>query len=1103
MEIEHENMEIVEENIPTLPGNITTYINTIINPSNNTQATTQIRHIYEITEITDIDILQNIVKGNVDNELGDGDHDIARRGEETNPLIMYCEKNKKGGKSYINGIFVDFSFSYQGNRSQAKILEEMEKNIKLNQVTHKNRTITNFERTIVNIKKYMINLQEYLSGTQAETNTTEEGSQEKTNIIGGTILNTIVETHRGQEWNNNSYLAKMYKAQVTTTFDNPVHRYDMGIGRIYDNVIELNAHKNELNEINYIIQNGLPLLRFYPNYLPNAFSVFMKPDDFNNGKLPDILYTYYSKNDIFSRIDINNEVKRIKFLLQMVPKVLPEDKNFDLLLLHMFSNGTTTSYSIQHGQITANEVTHQLYGYPKRGCGKNVPLDKPKMVFEEDNNPFMKNCHILWGKTCGDGVSIEAANMLSYLTGQTVNVLSYDECCNLRATFITGLSTCQKQSTFAGTGLGFLSTHRNVEFFKSTNIGQRVEEIYKEKILKITNPHDYYQQQLQLLNDLKTLPQDITIIDEFVNKFINQKNAGLDLVFRDFKNFIDNNGFKDGSFDSVTFYDLGKFNIQNYIAEIDEYRSSFTKLLNDFNTRFEKIFMYNPRNLLGDEDIKDNIELGVRFMSSIEEKLIECGMSGGDLDDQRKQIVFTFLSTLMTSIGDQKVNTYCNHLYDNILGLFNKNFKDYFNNRPITINNSIDNDNDKYKELLELYDNIAGIGPEETEKYKNKCIIKKNINLLKFILRHQEFMTNLQSPYKIKINQKLINSKMNTNTKYSVLESKLQIYKTFYEETRQKFESPTKTTEKRKKNREDSNNSSTDTSPNKISKGMRGDIDNEKGENMEEVMEQDNSFSYLELTDIPPVITHVGFNEEILDEDNFNNVFRGVEDCDDTEIKLPSVEECIEMNNCDDPDNLFLGVTNFISNISTLCYTAFSNIFSFASTTVTDPNAESLERFEKSLEDIQKKMKENVRIQNELNGMTLRSGTTVESPIYQEEMARLEQEMAKLKSSAEDIERQINEIIKRQQQQPQDSASSSNENNGNNTSPPLKQKPGGRSFFPFSFSFFSRKKGGKKSPKKPAVTRRKNKKTFKRKTMKKRKIPKRKNKTRRRLRQRK
>jgi hypothetical protein len=132
----------------------------------------------------------------------------------------------------------------------------------------------------------------------------------------------------------------------------------------------------------------------------------------------------------------------------------------------------------------------------------------------------------------------------------------------------------------------------------------------------------------------------------------------------------------------------------------------------------------------------------------------------------------------MTSIGDQKVNTYCNHLYDNILGLFNKNFKDYFNNIPITIDNSIVSiDNDKYKELLELYDNIAGIGPEETEKYKNKCIIKKNINLLKFILRHQEFMTNLQSPYKV--NQKLINSKMNTNTKYSVLEHKVNNYKNF------------------------------------------------------------------------------------------------------------------------------------------------------------------------------------------------------------------------------------------------------------------------------------------------------------------------------------
>jgi hypothetical protein len=1061
----NDNMETEEEN------ELLKNINTNINPSNNTQATTQIPHIYEIT---DINILQNIVKGNVDNELGDGDHDIARRGEETNPLIMYCEKNKEG-ESYINGTFVQFSYSYQGNRSQTKILEEMEKNIKSNEVTHKNRTITNFERTIVNIKKYMINLQQYLSGTQAETNTTEEGSQEKTNIIGGTISNTIVETHRGQEWDNNSVpLAKMYKAKVTTTFDNP-GQPDMGIGRIYDNV-------REINNINYI-ENGLPLLRFYPNYFPNAFSIFIRKNEIND--IFKIITPYFQRK--IPLVGIQKEAEKIKNLLDTLNIVGEQD----LLLLHMFSNGTTTSYSIQYGQITANEVTHQLYGYPKRGCGKNVALDKPKMVFEHEIDSFMKNCHILWGKTCGDGVSIEAANMLSYLTDQPVNVLSYDECCNLRATFITGLSTCQKQSTFAGTGLGFLSTHRNVEFFKSTNIGQPVEEIYIKKILDISNnPNpNYFEEQLQLLkNKLKPLTQDITIIDEFVNKFIQQKNAGLDLVFSNFKNFIKNNGLKqDGSFDSVTFYDFGKFNIQNYIAEIDEYRSSFTKLLNDFNTRFEKIFMYNPRKTLDDNEfIVSNIELGVRFMSSIEEKLIECGMSGGDLDDQRKQIVFTFLSTLMTSIGDQKVKIYCVHLYKNILGLFYHSFD--INSKSVEGIKTIDDN--KYKELLELYDKIAGIGPEETEKYKNKCIIKKNINLLKFILRHQEFMTNLQSPYKI--NQKLINPKMNTNTKYSVLESKLQIYKTFYEETRQKFESPTKTTEKRKKNREDSNNSSTDTSPNKILKEMRGDIDNEKGENMEQDMEQDNSVFRLEFTHTPPVTPRVGFNEEILDEDNFNNVFRGVEDCHDTEIKLPSVEECTEMNNCDDPDNLFLGVTNFISNISTLCYTAFSNIFSSPTTTEREDEI-MLKSLEQTLISIQEVMKENVRSQNKLNGMTLRSGTTVESPIYQTEMARLEREMAELKRQAEAIEVEINLIIGIQQLQ--DSAPSSSLSNADVTPP--KQEP--RSYF----SFFFGKKGGKKSTKKSKMTRRKNKKTFKRKTMKKRKIPKRKNKTRRRLHQRK
>jgi hypothetical protein len=1067
----------------TLSDNINNYINSLT----NRQVTTQIQHIYEIDTP---DILKNIVKGNVDNELGDGDHDLVRKGEETNPLIMYCDKNKSG-QSYINGTFFNVSFTYKGmNRSQIKIVEEMEKNIKLNQVTHKNRTITEFERTTVNIEKYMINLQEYLSNPQPKINTT------------GPISNTIVETHRGQEWDNNRVpLAKMYKAKLTTTFDNP-GKPDMDIGEIYDMV------KPERKNINYN-ENGLPLLpllRFYPNYLPNAFSVFMKPDDFRS-KLNYILHTYYSKNDIFSGIDINIERDRIMILFSN----LPQDKKMDLLLLHMFSNENTTSYSIQYGQITANEVTHQLYGYPKRGCPENVVLDHPNMVFEDAINPFMKNCHILWGKTCGDGVSIEAANMLSYLTDQPVNVLSYDECCNLRATFITGLSTCQKQSTFAGTGLGFLSTHRNVKFFKSTNIGRRVEEIYKEKILEITNPDEYYGQQLQLLNNNNKLIshiQDITIIDEFVNKFIQKKNAVLDQIFNKFKFFIDNKGLnQDNRFDHKTFYELGKFNIQNYVAEIDEYRSSFTKLLNDFNTRFENIFMYNPRNPLGDEDIKDNIELGVRFMSSIEEKLIECGMSGTEnLDDQRKQIVFTFLSTLMTSIGDQKVKRYCVLLYNNILELFRSFIHDYniFIEDDVKnnyLNDVVINESDYDYLCKTLYDNIAGIGPEETEKYKNKCIIKENINLLKFILRHQEFMTNPDSPYKL--NQKLINSKMNTKTQYSVLEDKVDNYKGFYESTRNKFPSPIKTAEKRikdKKRSDESNtNSSTETSPDKSNEKTRG---TSKKVRITSISNKDiigdNDINRIltpeELSeDNRPSGFAIGFNEEIFDEDNFNNVFRGVEDCDDIENKLSSAEGCNNINNCDDPDNLFLGVTNFISNISTLCYTALSNIFSSLTTTDTE-----IERFEQEVKGIQEAMKINIIKQNQLiGGMTLRSGTTVELPNYQTEMDSLEQEMAKLKSRAEDIEREINKIIGNQQEQ--QIATSSSSSNVIRTPP---QTPGGSSYFPFSFSFFPGKKGGKKSPKKPAFTRRKNNKTSKRKTMKKRKIPKRKNKTRR-LRQRK
>ena len=73
---------------------------------------TRVIHIYDITDSAE---LIKIVSAYVNIELGDGEHDLQRTIDQKNPLILYCERHKTNGRSYINEIFVDFSYDYLGD----------------------------------------------------------------------------------------------------------------------------------------------------------------------------------------------------------------------------------------------------------------------------------------------------------------------------------------------------------------------------------------------------------------------------------------------------------------------------------------------------------------------------------------------------------------------------------------------------------------------------------------------------------------------------------------------------------------------------------------------------------------------------------------------------------------------------------------------------------------------------------------------------------------------------------------------------------------------------------------------------------------------------
>jgi hypothetical protein len=185
----------------------------------------------------------------------------------------------------------------------------------------------------------------------------------------------------------------------------------------------------------------------------------------------------------------SDELEKIKAELIAFIKDVKDNIMVDkLYLLHIFKvfnpntkGGPQYSFSLQHGQVALNDVSMELYGVNKRGsklCNilcKSPPVSTTmnnSMFFSDGMLSHMRNCHISYGKLCGDGVTIFAAKKAQFMPGEGYTALiSFDEFCCLRAVY-AGIIVAyqQRPSAIAGSGFGWLVGNRTHGIFQCGNI---------------------------------------------------------------------------------------------------------------------------------------------------------------------------------------------------------------------------------------------------------------------------------------------------------------------------------------------------------------------------------------------------------------------------------------------------------------------------------------------------------------------------------------------------------------------------------------------------------------------------------------------------------
>ena len=652
----------------------------------------------------------------------------------------------------------------------------------------------------------------------------------------------IIETHRRGNPVNlpRSYPGTnchMYKSKLSTIFDlNASSEMNiMEIGNINDTHIDL----PRVDKPTVIVDQPPPIniVRFFGNYFPNSFSIFIRRSElFNLNSLKGIINNYYNKFNQSESEGISNEQSKkilgnifgvsdsfdfttltnenIEHYIRSTTQLFVQDffensTSETIYLLHMFTDidSGNPTFSLQKDAVTADQVTMELFGIKKRNClslSSVKSLNNSLLFLSRIKSKITRDCHIIYAKTCGDGVAIEFVKILSYIYKQFIGLLSSDVCCDYRNLFENGYSIRQAPSKLAGTGLGLFAKTRQIEIYKNieinapsilTNINQILEKFHKKDLfywgVGIFNKN-YTNLFIVTVSGLFTAAQKpaintINTIIEQIKSYINQTfSTNLDLPENEYLKRIFNISINKFGFDVYynIYEELEKYNdllkflknstpdknnidmpklcndIQNLCSSpvlIHDDTNQIKYLVEDFMNRFINLDLlmskFNQNVLSSRESVDESIENNFKIIASME-NLLETIIT----DNKQEVKILTLYKLIQVIYPERGTNTLglrvINKYITNIINKIQEFsvMKENLNSQELYEDSFDCLDYFKqYDRIISVFNEKYLVRPQESEsQYLERQKIKQPLNLLKYILRAlkaKELLTNNELNY--------------------------------------------------------------------------------------------------------------------------------------------------------------------------------------------------------------------------------------------------------------------------------------------------------------------------------------------------------------------
>jgi len=739
-------------------------------------------HMFDVTDVTDNNYLLEFAKLNNYLEILDSSHDLQRNNEQKNPLYEYYLLNIKG-IIFINGLIIQLNDNIHDHltqidncRTQIAVKNKMKELI---QNSACNTAFGRLKYSDSNIKS----IEKSLQSLQVEL------KKENIDI-------TLIETHRGGSPNNhpprgNDEFSKMFKSQISTIFDlnTSLDNCMMNVFRIYDNLnnepfgIYLAKVKEDFKANTQ--NNTFPLLRFYNNYFPNAFSAFIDHNELFDNDYNFIPYTIYQILNTYNNAITDENFKKdpiiIRSYVNEIKNSIELNRDFfesnskSIYMLHMFSddkkdedqNGDIIShtnrwtFSIQKGPVTADMVTMELYGIKKRNlssviknafCNTKVKdYTSALILLSREMSTITKNTHVSNGKLIGDGTCILSAILISFFYNNYIAVLSSDICCCYRALHNTGFAVRQHPSSkLAGMGAGLLTNQRKIEIYKNIEIATFDIEKYNNFITLYFDMYNNSNIQSSGNQSLHNQLDSLINIDTFPH--LNNRYLSMILlptVKDHFKNFIikNVNHYYQYYYDKLTV--IIQSEEKNTICELirEMYLCPYIKktpevlcieLINDYMNELQNLtniinnYVSEGIIQIRNTDLDIHIDELIKLVSSIEIKL-QTIYNDNNNNIIKQHVVFNLLLLFKNEkLGNRPIINYINKIVDYIAKI--PDIKTELEQGGTIINNY--QIVEKYEILYKIFINKYGnVTRSMINPYEKRQIAKQPLNILKYLCR--------------------------------------------------------------------------------------------------------------------------------------------------------------------------------------------------------------------------------------------------------------------------------------------------------------------------------------------------------------------------------